>query len=218
MTRPGHPLGRLARRRREGAVSIEAMLALPALLAIFSALAQTMLMAQNRVYLEQAAYAAARSALVHKCPPFDYADLLQSPIPAINAALRPRCQDRPRKWEDAARWALVSAAPSSAFAQGRGACPTLPAAREIVTASALGDGLTEAFMNRVCYAFEPGNVAVEVAWRSDIRTAFGVTTPPIEATVTYRYPLTTPFRRFLDDGRRADGSYWREGSATVVLQ
>lgn len=218
MTRLTHHLGRLARRRRSGAVSIEAMLALPALLVIFSGVTQTMLMAQNRVYLEQAAYAAARSALVHKCPPFDFAAALQSPIAAINAAARSHCTDEPGKWEDAARWALISAAPSSAFAQGRGACPRLPAAEQIATASALGGGLTEAFMNRVCYAFEPGNVEVEVAWQSGVFTTFGVTTPPIEATVTYRYPLTTPFRRFLGDGRHSDGSYWREGSATVVLQ
>jgi hypothetical protein len=216
---PARPsLRRALGRRRRGALSLEAMLALPALLVIFSAVAQSMLIAQNRVYLEQAAYAAARSALVHKCPPFDYTALLRSPVAALGA-LTGSCTDAPRKWEDAARWSLIGAAPSSAFSRGRGACPDLPAARAVVAHSALSDGLAEPFLNRVCYAYEPGNVTVDVAWKtSPMDAVMGAARPPIEATVTYRYPLTTPFRRFLDDGRRADGSYWREGSATVVLR
>ncbi|MEP0564959.1 MAG: hypothetical protein ABJC64_11190, partial [Paracoccaceae bacterium] len=44
---------------------------------------------------------------------------------------------------------------------------------------------------------------------------------PIRATVHFRYPLSTPFRRFLMNqgisGKRGDGTYWRESSATVVL-
>ena len=208
---------RLARRRRKGAISIEAMLAVPALLVIFSGLAQTMIMAQNRIYLEQAAYAAARSALVHKCPPFNFAAAVQSPIGGLQSLLS-SCTDQPQMWEDAARWSLISAAPASAFAEGRGSCPNLPAAEQIYDQGAPSSNLRDAFMNRVCYAYEPGNVTVEVDWQTDIFTTFGVTTPPIEATVTYRYPLNTPFRRFLDDGQRGDGTYWREGTATVVLQ
>jgi hypothetical protein len=221
MTRNGFHFPRRARRalgrRRKGSMSIEAMLAVPTLLVLFSGVTQTMLMAQNRLYLEQAAYAAARSALVHKCPPVNFAEALQSPVSGLQGLLSGSCQDDPRKWEDAARWALIGAAPSSAFAKGRNTCPDLPAARDVLGGGSLDAGLGEAFLNRVCYAYEPGNVTVEVEWETDITTTFGITTPPIRATVTYRYPLTTPFRRFLDDGQRDDGSYWREGSATVVL-
>lgn len=221
MTRSGFHIPRLAKRamnrRRKGAVSIEAMLAVPTLLVLFSGVTQTMLMAQNRLYLEQAAYAAARSALVHKCPPVNFAEALQSPVSGLQGLFAGTCQDDPRKWEDAARWALIGAAPSSAFAKGRNTCPDLPAARDVVDRGSLDPGLGEAFLNRVCYAYEPGNVTVEVEWETDITATFGITTPPIRATVTYRYPLTTPFRRFIDDGQRGDGSYWREGTATVVL-
>jgi hypothetical protein len=127
------------------------------------------------------------------------------------------CVDAPGKWEDAARWAIISAAPSSAFATSRGSCPNLPAAGDVVDSGSLTPALREAFLNRVCYAYEPGNLTVDVEWETDLFTTFGVTTPPIRATVTYRYPLTTPFRRFLEDGQRGDGTYWREGTATVVL-
>ena len=221
MTHTGPHIPGLARRalgrRRKGAISIEAMLAVPTLLVLFSGVTQTMLMAQNRLYLEQAAYAAARSALVHKCPPVNFSEALQSPVSGLKGLLTGSCEDDPQKWEDAARWALISAAPSSAFAKGRTTCPDLPAAGDVVDSGSLDPGLSEAFLNRVCYAYEPGNVTVEVEWETSISTTFGITTPPIRATVTYRYPLTTPFRRFIDDGQHSDGSYWREGTATVVL-
>ena len=195
-------------------ISMEAVLSLPILLVLFSAVNQTLLLAQNRVYLEQAAYVAARSAMVHKCPPFSFGELLQSPIGAIHSTT---CQDESRKWEGAARWALVAAAPSSDFATGRNECPNLPAAERLVQASTLSGDLNDAMLNRICYAYEPENVQVEVEWVTGLSSIIGVTRPPIRATVTYRYPLTTPFRRFIYDGKRGDGTYWREGTATVTL-
>jgi hypothetical protein len=74
----------------------------------------------------------------------------------------------------------------------------------------------------MCYVFAPGNVTVELEWQP--RSGFAFSTPdrlPIRATVTFRYPLSTPFRRFLimdgTAGQRGDGTYWREGSASVTL-
>ncbi len=201
-------------RDEQASITMEAVLSLPILLILFSAVNQTLLLAQNRVYLEQAAYVAARSAIVHMCPPFSFGELLQSPIGAINNT---NCQDNPKKWDDAARWALVSASPSSAFATDRKACPSIPAAERLVEATSLPEKLNDAMLNRICYAYEPENVKVEVEWVTGLATIVGVTRPPMRATVTFRYPLTTPFRRFIHDGKRGDGTYWREGSATVTL-
>ena len=201
--------------RRRGAISLEAALMLPVLLILFGAVAQTMLLAQSRLYVEQAAYAAARSALVHKCPSFNLLAALKSPVAALGDF---SCTDQPQKWEDAARWALVAAAPTSAFATSRGSCPKIVAGEQLVMGSGKVNGLDEAVANSICYAFEPGNLEVEVAWdQSLIGIVTGKTAVPIKATVRFKYSLSTPFRRFLYDGKRSDGTYWRWGEATVTL-
>lgn len=202
-------------REDRASITMEAVLSLPILLVLFSGVNQVLLIAQNRVYLEQAAYNAARSAIVHMCPPFNFGELLQSPIGALTNTAT--CKDQPKKWEDAARWALVSASPSSDFAKGRNTCPNLPAAERIVQVSSLSSDLNDAMLNRICYAYEAENVKVEVEWVRGLTSTFGVTRPPMKATVTFRYPLTTPFRRFIHDGKRSDGTYYKEGTATVTL-
>jgi hypothetical protein len=191
------------------------VLLIPVLLVLAGAVSQTMLLAQSRLYVEQAAYAAARSALVHKCPPPEvYAMYGSARAVAAGAA----CRDEPGKWEDAARWALVAAAPSSGFARSRGACPEIAAAGELVGGTDLSAGLRDAAANRICYAYEPENVVVEVDWvRAEASPLLATQTRGIRATVRFRYPLTTPFRRFLYDEKRGDGTYWRWGEATVVL-
>ena len=42
--------------------------------------------------------------------------------------------------------------------------------------------------------------------------------PPVRATVRFRYPITAPVGMLLADGRRADGTRWRMGHATVVVR
>jgi hypothetical protein len=211
-------MGRFAHilaRRRRGMVSIEALLAVPVLLVVFGAVAQTTVLTQSRLHLEQAAYAAARAALVHKCPPFNLVSMLQSPVAALRGG---DCTDDPQRWEDAARWALVAAAPTSAFAQSRGSCPEIRAGAELILGTGEVDGLDAAVRNALCYAYEPGNVEVTVTWdQSFLALVTGAERLPVRATVRFRYSLSTPFRRFVYDGRRADGSYWRWGEATVVL-
>lgn len=208
-------LPKLAKRRRRGAISIEAALALPLLLILFGSVAQTMLLAQSRLYVEQAAYAAARSAMVYKCPDFDPIAAFKSPMAAFSSFT---CKDQPQKWEDAARWALVAAAPTSAFASGRGSCPQIRAGEQLIMGTGKVNGLDAAVANSICYAFEPGNLEVEVAWdRSIIGIVTGKTAVPMTATVRFKYSLSTPFRRFLADGKRGDGTYWRWGEATVTL-
>jgi len=189
-------------RRRRGAVGIEAVLAFPTLLILFGAVAQIMILGQARTYVEGAAYAAARSAMVYKCRPFD---LL--------------CTDQPQKWEDAARWALIGASSPSDFAKGRGACPDIAAAREALAGTRKTGGFDAALANAICYAYEPGNVTVDVAWdQSGLNLLPGATAIPIRAKVRFKTPLSTPFRRFVSDGKRGDGTYWRWGEATVVLR
>lgn len=207
-------LGPALGRRRRGMVSIEALLALPVLVVVFGAVAQTTILTQSRLHVEQAAYAAARAALVHKCPPFNLIAMLKSPVAALRAG---DCEDDPQRWEDAARWALVAAAPTTAFAGGRG-CPDIRAGRELIMGTGAVDGLDDAVHNALCYAYEPGNVEVTVEWEQSFLTLVtGADRLPVRATVRFRYSLSTPFRRFVADGRRPDGTYWRWGEASVVL-
>lgn len=217
-------------------MSLEAVLAFPVVLLCAGVVTQSMLLAQNRTYVEQAAYAAARSAMVHLCPPDDIFRALTSSWTQI---LEQDCTPNPQKWEDAARWALVSASPSSDFAVNRGTCqpveagvelltghPMRSAAEDIFRGSVTPRDLTTAIENRICYAFETDNVHVEVDWKRDwistLSRVFSghpnVGTLPVEATVTFRAPLTTPIQRLLADGERSDGTRWREMTATVVLQ
>lgn len=209
-------LARAVTRRRRGAIGIEAVLAFPALLVLFGGVSQVMITAQARTYVEMAAYAAARSAMVHKCPPFSLTQAFGSAFAAVAAV---QCTDRPQKWQDAARWALVAAASTSGFAPARGACPDIAAGKEVIRGAGQPGGIDEAVANALCYAYEPGNVEVEVEWvQSGLSLLAGADSVPIRARVRYKYPLSTPFRRFVMDGKRGDGTYWRWGEATVVLR
>lgn len=214
---------RLPGPRRRGSAGLEAALALPIMLILFGAVSQVLITAQSRLHLEQAAHAAARSAMVHLCPPFDFVDRLNSGI----VGLRPTQCDldgnrldalAQRKAEDAARWALVAAAPTTGAAAGRG-CPDVPReAIEALTGSDMVAGRTTAVENALCYVYEPGNVTVELEWqRSAFSLVGGQTDVPIRATVGFRFPLSTPFRRFVRDGERGDGTYWKYAEASVTL-
>lgn len=198
-------------------------MALPIMLVLFGAVSQVMITAQSRVHLEQAAHAAARAALVHLCPPFDFVDRLNSGI----VGLRPTQCDRDRsrldalarrKAGDAARWALVAAAPTTGAATGRG-CPDVPReAVEALTGSDRVAGRTRAVENALCYVYEAGNVTVELEWQEGaFALVDGQTDVPIRATVGFRFPLSTPFRRFVRDGERGDGTYWKYAEASVTL-
>ena len=122
-----------------------------------------------------------------------------------------------RKAEDAARWALVAAAPTTGAAEARG-CNLPEAGLELLTRSDMIAGRNQAARNALCYVFEPGNVRVDITWDGggfldpNVRSKV-----PVRAEVTFRYPLSTPFRRFIYDGKREDGTYWKTGSATVTL-
>lgn len=212
----------LFRKRRRGSVGIEAAMALPVMLVLFGAVSQVMITAQSRVHLEQAAYAAARSALVYKCPDFNLVAMLKSGV----SALRPtECtmnrtqlnRIAQQRAEDAARWALIAAAPTTGSAYARG-CPQIKAAEEILTGRDMIMGKDQAVKNAICYVFEPGNVTVDLEWDTSLLSQIsGRTDVPITATVTFKFPLSTPFRRFIKDAERGDGTYYKTSSATVTL-
>ena len=161
-----------------GAVAIEAVLILPIMLMVAAVVAELFIASQRRVAVEAAAFAAARAALVHKCPPFQ----VGSPFETATSA----------------------------------------AAQEALRAAGLRGDLTQAARNRICYAYEPGNVQVDVDWHfgaMDVAyTAGFAKTLAIKATVTYRYPTASPVRKLISDGRRSDGTHWYEKSATVVIR
>ncbi|WP_161635636.1 hypothetical protein [Actibacterium mucosum] len=199
-------------------MALEAVMVLPILLFVTALAAEFFVTAQRRVAVEKAAYAAARSALVHLCP----LPSLGTPFELITGATAAPCVDQPDRWDHAARWALISAAPGSRHAVNRGACETVPAAERAIQQAGLRGDLTQAMRNRICYAFEPENVGVQVAWRVSPFDFIGALEGPvshaIEANVTFRYPAATPLARFIADGQRGDGSYWIEKSARVVIR
>lgn len=208
------------RKNRRGSVGLEAVMALPVIMVLFGAVAQVLITSQLRVHLEQAAYAAARSALAYKCPPRTLS--LNSFRTECFMSGRRSTLDgiAQRKAEDAARWALVAAAPTTGAALARG-CRVPEAGFEVMTGGNRIAGRDNALRNALCYVQEPANVRVELEWVTAGGLPISLTERvPIRATVHFRYPLSTPFRRFLmgnGGGKRGDGTYWRLGSATVVL-
>lgn len=210
----------LFKRTRRASVGLEAVMALPVVMVLFGAVSQVLITSQSRVHLEQAAYAAARSALAYKCPPrtlsinsFRTECFMRGKRNSLNAIAQ-------RKAEDAARWALVAAAPTTGAAFARG-CTVPDAGFEAMTGGNRIAGRDAALRNALCYVQEPTNVRVELEWLTAGGLPISLTDRvPIKATVHFRYPLSTPFRRFLTGnggGKRGDGTYWRAGSATVVL-
>lgn len=196
-------------------------MALPVMLVLFGGVSQVLISGQSRVHLEQAAYAAARSALVYKCPPMQTMLAVWSPQTVVQTECfrnRQRLDAiAQQRAEDAARWALIAASPTTGAAAARG-CTIPESGLELMTTGNRIGGRDTAVRNALCYAFEPGNVTVDLEWQTQfVDRRAGSTRVPIRATVTFRYPLSTPFRRFVGTGERGDGTYWRTGQASVTL-
>jgi Flp pilus assembly pilin Flp len=205
-----------------GAPAIEfTLLAIPAII-IVMALVQTAILARATVVMESAAYAAARSALVHKCQPispFAGGGDLFSSAGSLWGALRCNESDAQDQALRAARLAVIPISSSSRQSRARqGQCPHPDAAVAFIVGSGVRDSLREAVDEMACYAFEDGNVTVQVRWATLV-PGLSITSalPPIEATVTFRMPVFMPVRGVFSDGRRGDGTHYREISATVTL-
>ena len=201
-----------------GAVlSMDVVLVAPIALFIVSLAVQALVLSHQSIILHSAAFAAARSALVHQCPE-------NSIMKVASCALK----TKPGNMKRAAETMLIAAAPSSSFAVERNGCPSSAQHPLSKGLPLLADGagipvhLKTAIRNKICYILEPGNVSVETKW-VPVGTALALTgiiddPPPVEAEVRYRYALTTPIGGMLAGGTRSDGTKWREGVAKVVLR
>lgn len=204
-----------------GAVAlIEFVMLLPVLLLLTGVVVQFLILAQTSLYLHQAAYAAARSARVHKCPPTSLSGALGNPTEGMMRALLENCREHGEPWEVAARVALIPASQSSADSEARqgGRCNFPEALIELSMGSPVRPSLEKAVRAKACYAFEPENVGVEVAWQTDLLGTFTTDgPPPIKAVVEFRLPIATPSGMIFAHGKRPDGTRYRLGKAEVTL-
>lgn len=207
--------------RRAMVASVElVMLALPATLLVL-AIVQLMMLARATVVIEHAAYAAARSALVHRCRPvvpLQGSENLFSTADAFWGALSCDESEADAQALRAAQLALIPIGASSTRATDRGNCIYPEAAVEFIMGAGVRPGLRGAVENKICYVFEQDNVAVEVDWSTTLEGVSIVRAlPTLEATVVFRMPVFIPVRALFSDGQRDDGSHYREITATVSL-
>jgi hypothetical protein len=210
------------RDERGGAPSIEMTLIAIPMIVIVLAVVQVIMLARATVVMEHAAYAAARSALVHACRPITPlagGENLFSVAAGVWGGLS--CDDTHTREQAlrAAQLAVIPISASNGDSRARqGDCGHPEAAVDLIIGAGVRQGLREAVEAKACYAFEPENVDVEFAWTS---TMIGVSSarglPPLEATVTFRMPVFLPVRGVFSDGRRGDGTHYRTISATVNL-
>ncbi|MEM1267691.1 MAG: hypothetical protein AAGI50_16925 [Pseudomonadota bacterium] len=196
---------------RAGSVALEGALVLPVALLLFAAAAQYHAFASARVFTEQAAYAAAQSALVYLCP-----EPAERSPGAVLGALD--CDDEAERWRNAARWALVPAAPSSGQGGFGSDCDASAPGSDALAAAGLPGSYDPALRNRLCYVHGAGTVEVEAVW---IDTPTARPGDPVfravRATVRFQAPITAPIGRLFSDGQHADGLPWAWSTAEVVL-
>ena len=211
-------LARFARNDRGGASVEFVLISLPMVVIAFCVV-QFMLLAQAQIVIKSAAHAAARSALVHSCPPLSVESAAGNLFGAVAGLVR-GCTEDPEKWETAAAIALLPISASNGLSEARqdDGCAYPEALVRFVLEDAVRPTLEETVRQKACYAFEPENLRVDVEWETDL---FGVTIaegpPPVTARVRFRVPLLAPTRRIFTSGRREDGSHYWTGEAEVTL-
>ncbi len=200
-----------------------AMLAIPMTL-ITSCVIQFALLAQTTIVLEQAAFAAARSALVHKCRPLSLKSASEGLFGAAKAVWGgASCNDSAgaAQWENAARIALLPVSASNDKSKSRqgGSCGHPDALVKLMLNSAVRSNLEEAVTNKACYAFEDENVRVDVSWRTVVSgVTFGDGVPAMRAEVTFRAPVLSITRMIFSSGSRGgDKSFYREITAEATV-
>ena len=207
--------------RTGGATPVEFVMIAPILIIIVFVVVQFILLAQMQTVLRQSAYAAARSALVHDCPPAGLEDWWDNPLGAAGTMLMNECTPSPEMIETAARMSLIAASSSSPKSEGRqgGACSYPEAVLQLTDTNPVRGGLRGALHHKACYAFEDGNANVSVEWQTQLPGGIQITRgpPPVKVTVTFRMPVFAPAARIFGGERRSDGTWYRAGSAVVVL-
>lgn len=201
----------------EGTSSLEfTLLAVPLLVIVFCVV-QFLLLAHAMVVIKGAAHAAARSALVNKCRPFNVTEAAGNVLGAAVGSFMNNCTDDSEAWETAARIALLPI--SASYNQDSSGCEYPQAVLMLLLEDAVRENLEDTLENKACYAFTPENVSVEVNWETQ---AFGVQVtegpPPITAKVRFRVPLLSPTRKIFNSGQGSQaGRYYWEGEASVTL-
>jgi len=189
-----------------------ALVILPVILFTLGIL-QTAWLMRETVIVHYAAYAAARSARVHLCPPLPESLALSM----MRARGEGDCTDDLGRAEAAARLALVSAAPPWGI-PCLGACEVPEAALSAIARNTGNAARLAALRDQARYAFDADNVRVDVgfvpqfAWLAMTPGA----EPPVRARVTFRHYVVYAVGRALGV-RRADGYYYRESTAEVSL-
>lgn len=205
-------------KQEDGAATLEfTLLAVPLIVIVFC-IVQFLMLAHATIVVKGAAHAAARSALVNKCRPFNLSEASDNILGAAVSAFQGKCSDNPEAWETAARIALLPI--SSSYQRDEDRCDYPEALVALLQQDAVRANLTETLENKACYAFEPENVSVEVQWETQ---AFGVQVtegpPPITAIVRFRVPLLSPVRRIFGgrEGTIGGAYYWPAEASVTVL-
>ncbi len=174
--------------------------------------AQICWMMRETVILHYAAFAAARSARVHLCPPIpDPRAVLRSPMG------RAGCTGDRRRAETAARMALVAASPPWGI-PCQSSC-VIP--REALVAIARETGVSAqspAILDQARYAFDRANVSVSVDFEPKglILARQAGEVPPVKARVTFRHYVIYGIGQVFGT-RRSDGYFYRASTAEMTL-
>ena len=201
-----------------GLPSVEFALISPAIILISFCLIQFMLLAQAKIVIKSAAYAAARSALVHYCQPIGIQSLSTDLVGTLTQSLWNNCSDNTEMPETAAKLALIPISSSNDKSRNRYSCNVPTALTEIMTHEYTRAGLTESLENKACYAFEPSNSTVTIEWQEQLGV-INLTKgpPPITAWVSFKVPVLAPVRMIFGKGSRGDGTRYLELSSKVSL-
>jgi Flp pilus assembly protein TadG len=191
------------------------LVSIPAILLSMS-IVQYMLFANSVIVMRSAAYAAARSALVNHCPPIELTGALAN----IATAAMNSCTPNNAEILNAARIALIPIASSSPKSKARQGSCSFPDALPAIIVGAMrnSSNMKQAFEHKACYAFEPGNVTVDIKW-DDLwgGLTIGKKMPPVTAKVTFKLPLLAPVRAIFFNGRFSDGVHYYQTSVEVTL-
>lgn len=200
---------------RSASVATQFLMSLPVLVLLGALGVQFLDAARSSLVLHHAAFAAARSALVNKCPPTSIGILTGGIAGVVD---RLTCSDNPEAWTNAARVIATAMAPSSDAGYRNHDCRFPEALAQLALQGPVDRDLRSALVNKACYAQDSANLAVTVSWQADLVTALTPgSLPPIKALVEFRFPMVAPLGGLLSDGRHADGGYWRRGRAEVTL-
>ena len=197
-----------------GLPSVEfALISIPAIL-LAMCVVQYMLFAQSVIVMRSAAHAAARSALVHYCPPTKLSGALGN----VAQYLMNSCTPDHTEVLNATRIALIPISPSSTKSKSRQGSCSFPDALPAIMEGSMrnSSNMKQAFENKACYAFEPNNVKVEITWEGLLGgISLDKKMPPLTAKITFRLPVLAPVRMIFSNGSRSDGTRYYEKSMEI---